>query len=87
MSAVDRIGPYVVLVDSGLEPKARAGTVVFRPKGWDYGAANDDTRVTGVEHISVTLSSSGDYPFFTIPKRDLRMADETDLNALEEVHP
>jgi hypothetical protein len=76
---VDRIGPYVVLQNSKLEPKAAAGTVVFRPNGWDYGSANDDTRVTGVEHISVTLDADGDYPFFTIPMRDLRMAEPSEI--------
>lgn len=76
---IDRLGPYVVTVGSTLEPSAVAGTVVYRPKGWDYGSANDDTRMTGIEHISVTLSADGDYPFFTIPKNSLRMASEDDF--------
>ena len=38
----------------------------------DYGLANDDTRLCGIEYISVTLNSDGDYPGFTIPRSDLR---------------
>lgn len=44
------------------------GTVVYRQSGHDYGLAGDDTRLTGVEHISVTLNKNGDYPGFTIPR-------------------
>ena len=54
---INRNGPYVVLKGSRIEPKAVAGTVVFRPTGWDYGLASDDTRMTGIEHISVTLNT------------------------------
>jgi hypothetical protein len=51
----------------GLEP----GQTVYDTKGHDYGLANDDTRMTGIEHVSVTLDENGEYPFFTIPKADL----------------
>lgn len=44
---------------------------VYDSIGWDYGCSNDDTRWTGIEHISVTLNEAGEYPFFTIPKCDL----------------
>lgn len=44
-----------------------AGTVAYETLGYDYGCANDDYRVTGREHISLTLDSKGDYPFFTVP--------------------
>lgn len=44
-----------------------AGTIVYPCAKPDYGCAGDDTRYTGEEHISVTLKSDGDYPFFTIP--------------------
>lgn len=44
-----------------------AGTVVYRAIGHDYGMASDDTRLTGEEHISVTLDPDGGYPFFTAP--------------------
>lgn len=50
---------------------AHKGALVFSISGWDYGCANGDTRHLGVEHVSVTLNPDGDYPFFTIPKRDL----------------
>ncbi len=62
---------YKVIKDSDLEPLAVAGTTVYDSMYADYGCANDDTRYTGIEHISVTLKSDGGYPFFTIPLRDL----------------
>ena len=49
----------------------KAGTIVYKQKYHDYGLASDDTRITGVEHISVTLNSDGDYPGFTIPRYQL----------------
>lgn len=62
---------YRVKKDSKLEPKARAGSTIYSINGWDYGLAKDDTRMTGVEHVSVTLNSDGSSPFFTIPRADL----------------
>lgn len=62
---------YKMLKDSSLEPRAVTGTVVYRCKGWDYGCANDDTRITGDEHVSVTMKPDGGYPFFTVRKHDL----------------
>lgn len=54
--------------NSGGQP---AGTIVYSLRGHDYGLASDDTRMTGIEHVSVTLNSDGDYPSFTIVKADL----------------
>ena len=48
-----------------------AGTIVYSPKGYDYGLASDDSRITGIEHISVTLSPEGEYPTFTVQKCSL----------------
>lgn len=59
---------YKMLEDSKLEPKVVKGTTVFKCLKHDYGCANDDTRNTGIRHISLTLNSSGDYPFFTAPE-------------------
>lgn len=42
------------------------GTICYDSKGWDYGLASDDTRMTGHKHVSVTLSPDGEYPTFTI---------------------
>lgn len=42
------------------------GTLVYEPRGHDYGLARDDTNFTGKDHKSVTLSPEGDIPFFTI---------------------
>lgn len=44
-----------------------AGTIVYDLMFYDYGLANEDTRDTGIEHQSVTLSPKGEYPGFTIP--------------------
>jgi hypothetical protein len=44
-----------------------AGTLCYRCTKHDYGLDADDTRATGIEHWSMTLDPSGDYPFFTVP--------------------
>lgn len=64
---------YEVLKDSVLERKAKVGTVVYDYHGYDYGCANDDTRMTGVEHQTMTLDPEGGGPFFTMPCRDLKL--------------
>ncbi len=48
-----------------------AGTICFEARGHDYGCSSDDTRFSGIQHISVTLDPEGGYPFFTVPVRDL----------------
>lgn len=48
------------------------GTVVYEAAMHDYGCANDDTRHTGVEHVSVSLKPDGGYPFFTVPRYYLK---------------
>lgn len=35
-----------------------------------FGCAADDTRNTGIEHVSVSFHQDG-YPFFTIPREDI----------------
>ena len=52
------------------------GDIVYDQKGYDYGLASDDTRYTGIEHISVTRNADGDYPGFTIPKVDLEIIED-----------
>lgn len=59
---------YRMLKDAINEPKAIAGTIVYACAKHDYGLSSDDTRMTGVRHISVTLNEDGDYPFFTVPE-------------------
>lgn len=58
---------FEMLSGSRIEPEATIGRVVYKSMKCDYGCASDDTRITGVEHISVTLKEDGDYPFFTHP--------------------
>ena len=50
---------------------AKAGDFVYDQAGYDYGLASDDTRMTGVQHTTVTLKEDGGYPGFTIPAADL----------------
>jgi hypothetical protein len=66
------IKKYEMLSDSKLEPLATRGTTVYSCMSHDYGCANDDTRMTGIEHTSVTLKSDGGYPFFTVPKSGIK---------------
>lgn len=61
------IRQYLLLSDSTIEPSAKQGMTVYKCAKHDYGCASDDTRVTGVQHISVTFKEDGDYPFFTHP--------------------
>ena len=62
---------FKMLADSKIKPEVKAGATVYDCHKYDYGCANDDTRHTGIEHKSVTLDPSGDYPFFTVPATDL----------------
>lgn len=63
---------YELLTDSKLNTDATKGTTVYKCRRTDYGCASDDTRLTGIEHISVTLNKDGDYPFFTHPLNKLK---------------
>lgn len=44
-----------------------AGTIVYPATTHDYDPASDDTKLTGIQHISVTLDPDGGYPHFTVP--------------------
>lgn len=63
---------YTLLADSKIEPAAVKGTVAYECAKYDYGSASDDTRITGIKHISLSLKEDGDYPFFTHPEHLLR---------------
>lgn len=58
--------------NSGNQP---VGTIVYDLRGYDYGLASDDTRFTGIKHVSVTLNENGDYPSFTICESSLEKID------------
>jgi len=60
---------YILTMDYG---GVNAGTHVTKMKGHDYGLAADDTRLTGVEHVTVTRNPWGDYPGFTVPVHILK---------------
>lgn len=49
------------------ELQAAQSEIVYDCVECDYGCASDDTRYFGIEHISVTKSRNGNYPFFTCP--------------------
>lgn len=66
------IKQFVLLADSKIETKAKAGVTVYAFRKCDYGLASDDSRLSGVEHISVTFNEDGDYPSFTHPKHLLQ---------------
>lgn len=56
---------YELITSSRVNADAVSGTIVYEFTKCDYGLADDDTRLTGMEHRSVTLEPSGDYPSFT----------------------
>lgn len=64
---------YKVLRDRIIRDEviAAAGTFVYKAVVYDYGLARDDWAHTGVEHISVSLEETGDYPLMTIPLADV----------------
>lgn len=62
---------YLLLKDSEYESSAKAGMIVYDFYKADFGLSVEDTKSTGVRHISVTLNEDGDYPFFTVPEHDL----------------
>jgi hypothetical protein len=66
---------FRMIRDSHLQKWATAGTIVYECLDHDYGLAKNDSRQTGIEHISVTLNKYGEGPFFTVPVRDLEYAD------------
>lgn len=43
------------------------GDIVYEAVVHDYGLARDDSMVTGILHVSVTLEENGGYPTFTVP--------------------
>jgi hypothetical protein len=69
--------PYIVLRgDRAATEDLKAGDTIYYCTGSDYGLANDDTLMTGIQHVSMTRDPSGGYPFFTIPREDIARAKE-----------
>lgn len=58
---------YKVLNAENSSGEVTEGQIVYELMKHDYGLASDDTRFTGIQHISVTHDVNGDYPSFTIP--------------------
>jgi hypothetical protein len=61
----------IIRDDRSADSSVEIGTIVYESTKHDYGLASDDTDITGIYHVSVTLNEDGDYPFFTIPFEDL----------------
>lgn len=79
------IRSFVMLTDSQINPDAVKGTIVYKAAKADYGCASDDTAMTGIPHISVSLKPDGDYPFFTHPLRDLE--ERVDIDNPKTIRP
>jgi hypothetical protein len=60
-----------MIVDSTVEPKAKAGTTVYRCTKPDYGLVSGDERGLGVPCIFMTLDKTGDYPGFVVRQSDV----------------
>lgn len=54
------------------ELKADINEVVYDCVLSDFGGADDDTRLLGYPHTSVTHDPNGGYPYFTIPTSDIQ---------------
>lgn len=67
---------YRLLRDAATNETAVAGTIVYPCAMPDYGLADDDTRMTGIRHVSVTLNPDGDYPFFTVPENNIERVED-----------
>lgn len=65
---------YILLQDRVIDGElmGRVDDMVFECIRDDHGCANQDTRATGIPHIAVTFDPKGGYPFFTVPRRDLK---------------
>lgn len=84
---------YIVLKPRVLQNTLQfdSGAIVYRNWGCDYGLANDDTRATGVEHITITNNPTGNgwaqgATFCTIPVQDLLIIPEG-IDLGEFLHP
>ncbi len=53
----------------------KAGEIVYDSPCHDYGLSSDDTRFTGIEHISVVSQLEGNEGSRTIPKNALKVID------------
>jgi hypothetical protein len=51
--------------------EVRVGDVVYELMDSDLGLSWEDELGRGYPHRSVTFKNDGDYPFFTIPEKDL----------------
>lgn len=67
--------------DRSSDENLRPGDVVYSIAGYDWGIASEDSRSSGIDHTSVTYSPEGKHPFFTIPKDDIQLIEDTNAPA------
>ena len=61
---------YKILRADRAARDVKVGEVYFYSGHDFYGLCNDDYRATGLDHIALSASRSGE-PFFTIPSEDV----------------
>lgn len=67
---------YVVMrEDRASSCEIYRGDFVYQCIKHDYGAVSMDDFIKKIEHIAMTLDPEGGYPFFTIPKQDIGVAE------------
>jgi len=59
----------IIRAERAAASEVKAGDVCYSVDD-PYGLAADDTEITGIDHVCVSLSEEG-IPFFTIPSDDI----------------
>lgn len=72
MNSIPRKGYYNIVIreDRASVEGVRQGQIVYYGSDM-FGLANDNSRITGVQHAAFSHNESG-IPFFTMPKHDVR---------------
>jgi len=65
------IAKYRVLKQSIVEKRATPGTIIYAFISHDYGIPRLDTRHHKEPWAAFTFNEDGDYPFFTMPIKDV----------------
>lgn len=69
---MEKIRSFAVLSNARSSRPTTAGDIVYKCTRGDYGAAAQDSRMSGIRYISVTFERDGNYPFFTIARDDIQ---------------
>lgn len=76
---------YEVIDGAKCAVKVENGLRVIHAPYYDFGLANDDTRITGEEHVSVVPLIDRDGSTFTTPVTNLRRLDVSAPNGVKAV--